>query len=248
MNSKNSDLSPAQIVEHDQSSPTEAGLLLTALRLLVGGTMEGADELVRRLKERQQLLEQSPAAKTVIIPAGETDHERLRYALIGLLFETPGQVQRGLSTVSGQGKRAAKLATNVTRPFTRSRLLRPLLRPAQRQVDKLLKQRDDLWDRLIDLGREQEQQGRSLARETTAATVDEVFNYLAGKPEIRDLVQQQSVGLTQEFVNELRRRTAAVDARVDSLVGRGGTGTEPPLVEATTAGQSPKTNARWRAK
>ena len=41
--------------------------------------------------------------------------------------------------------------------------------------------------------------------------VNEVLDYVAQKPEIRDLVQDQGVGMAEEMVGTLRERSTGVD-------------------------------------
>jgi hypothetical protein len=49
--------------------------------------------------------------------------------------------------------------------------------------------------------------------------MDEVLDYLAEKPEIRQLVQQQGVGLVAELVEQVRERAAEADDLVDRMSG-----------------------------
>jgi hypothetical protein len=198
------------------------------LRLLVGGVLEGSDELLRRLQERQQAIEQHPVTSAPrVISQDEADIERLRYALIGLLFETPGAINRGLARAVENTERAGNTVSRLAGPVTRSRLFRPVRRRYQRLVTR----REATLNRLVELGRLEAQRGRVLARGTVTETVDEVLEYLADSPEIRDLVQQQGVSLTTEVVDELRRRVAAADRLLDSVLRRGGPGSPPAVVD-----------------
>ena len=200
----------------------------TLLRLLVGGALEGSDELLRRLHERQQAIEQHPVNSAPrIISQDEADIERLRYALIGLLFETPGAINRGLARVVENTERAGNTVSRIAGPVTRSWLFQPV----RRRYQRLVARREATFNRLVELGRLEAQRGRVLARGTVTETVDEVLEYLADSPEIRDLVQQQGVSLTTEVVDELRRRVAAADRLLDSVLRRGEPASPPPVVE-----------------
>ena len=202
--------------------------VLVLLRLLVGGVLEGSDELLRRLQERQQAIEQHPINSAPrVIAQDEADIERLRYALIGLLFETPGVINRGLARVVENTERAGNTVSRLAGPLTRSRLFRPVRRRYQRMVTR----RETTLNRLVELGRLEAQRGRVLARGAVTETVDEVLEYLAGSPEIRDLVQQQGVSLTTEVVDELRRRVASADRRLDSVLRRGEPASPPAVVD-----------------
>ena len=52
-----------------------------------------------------------------------------------------------------------------------------------------------------------------------------MLDYLAQKPEVRDLVQQQSVGVAGELVRSLRTRSTDMDSyledRANAILGRG---------------------------
>jgi hypothetical protein len=60
----------------------------------VGGAVIGADELLRRSRQRQAEIQQSVAHKMVITPYSELERNRRRHTLIGLLFETPEVMSR----------------------------------------------------------------------------------------------------------------------------------------------------------
>jgi hypothetical protein len=187
--------------------------LLLLMRLGIGGAAEGVDELLRQLKVQQQKLDRASAAGITTLPERETELERLGYALIGLLFETPGFVAHGLTAVGQTVHQASAQVSRLTGPLFNSRLLRPL----QGRYQTMVAQGQARLERLARSGRLEEQTSRRLARETATELVDELLAYLADKPEIRQLVRQQSAGLTQEVVGKLRQRTAAADERLAGL-------------------------------
>jgi hypothetical protein len=189
--------------------------LLLLMRLVIGGTAAGIDALLQRLKEQQQKLDQVKGASITLVPEDETELERLRCTVIGLLFETPEFVANGLTTVGRTAHKASDLVSRVTGPLFNSRLMRPL----QRRYETMVAQGEARLERLAESGRLEEQTGRLLAREAATEIVDELLAYLAHKPEIRQLVQQQGAGLTQEVVGQLRQRTAAADERLAGLAG-----------------------------
>jgi hypothetical protein len=198
----------------DEPQP-DLDALMGLMRLLVGGAMEGVDELFRRLKEHQIELKQNQAAAITIYPDDETDLERLRYALIGLLFETPQVMARSLSTVGQTTTKATNLITRMISPVTNSRLMRPV----QNRYDTVAARGEEMLERLVESGWSEEKAGRLLARNASAEVMDELLAYLAEKPEIRQLVQQQGVGLAGELVEQIRGRAAAADNLVDRISG-----------------------------
>lgn len=202
--------------------------LLTLMRLVVGGTLEGTDEIMRRLKEHQAEVKRSQVVNLPIYSTAESDAERLRHALVGLLFEAPEVVARNLSKMQADTQRATERVSKLTRPITNSWFARPF----KRQIEKVSARGEAFVDRLAHIGRIEAQNGRLLARATTAEALDEILGYLAEKPEIRQLVQQQGLSLTEEVVNALRKRTAEADNLIDRITRRQRVD-PPPVVDAS---------------
>ena len=122
-------------------------------------------------------------------------------------------MQEGLSTAGRVSNKATGFAARVINPIASSRLMRPV----RQRTDRLIAQGQARVDRLLERGRAEEQAGRALARRATASGVDELLDYLAHKPEIRDLVQQQSMGMADEMMGELRNRSIAADALAERI-------------------------------
>ena len=57
------------------------------LRLLIGTAAEGSDELLRRARLWQAEMDKSDPSRMVISPENETEAARLRYTLVGFLFQ-----------------------------------------------------------------------------------------------------------------------------------------------------------------
>lgn len=184
--------------------------LQTGLRLLVGGVLEGAEELNCRLKAARAELELETA--TTVDP-DETDLDRLRYALVGALVQTPEMVQQGLTTANRASRKVTGLVTKVTNPIISSWVMRP----ARRRYERFVARGEARFQRLLDRGRAEELSGRALVRRITANGLDELLDYLAQKPEIRALVQQQSRGMADEMMGEIRDRSATADALAERI-------------------------------
>ena len=213
MNQRNARRVPPRPVSSDLRRNRKARVedLQTMLRVLVGGVMEGTDELMRRLKAAQAELESNTVTTTV--DPNETDLDRLRYALISTLIQTPELMWEGLTTAGQVSNKATNFVSKVVGPVASSRLMRPV----RQRTDRLIARGQARVDRLLELGRAEEQAGRALARRATASGVDELLDYLAHKPEIRDLVQQQSIGMADEMIGELRNRSTAADALAERI-------------------------------
>lgn len=191
----------------------------TLASLLLGSAAEGSEQFARRLKQWQagadrsgnQIYSESP---------DETDRERLRYALIGLVAAAPGAAQKTFTTALQASDSAYTLISNALRPVTNSRISRPF----QRRYDRYAAHGAEIVDRWIDTGRAAEQRSRALARQAAFEGEDEVMTQVIGvlatKPEVRDLITQQSVGMAEEVMNQLRARTYVSDAKWENRIRR----------------------------
>jgi hypothetical protein len=199
------------------SPETKRDSLRTFMRLLVGGAVIGADELLRRSRQRQAEIQQSVAQKMVIAPYSELERNHRRHTLIGLLFETPEVMSSGLAKVGRVSGAATGLVGKVLGPIANSRLARPV----KRRYDNLVARGESTLERWAERGRVEEQVSRALTEQTIAELVDdvmaEVMTQLAQKPEVRELLQQQSVSLAGEVIGEVRQRTASTDALLERL-------------------------------
>ena len=179
------------------------------MRLFVGGTLEGADGLLRRLRQWEA---STPPGAT--ITAGETPADRRRYALVGLLVESAAWARFGVDA-----------ARRLSRPFARllfvdvPAILR--LTPAEpliARVDARVARQRATLDRWIKVGREEERRGRLLARLAGSSTMDELLDELAHNPALRELIEQQSAEVAGTAVDEVRERTLSADIWLEKLV------------------------------
>ncbi len=92
-------------------------------------------------------------------------------------------------------------------PLTGSRALRPV----NSRLDQVVARGERIVNDWIDTGRRGEKTSQVLLQQTTDEVVGEVVDMLASRPEIRELVQQQSMGMVDELTDELQGRAAAVE-------------------------------------
>jgi len=190
----------------DQQEEQEFRILL---RFLIGSAVEGNDELWRRARHWQAEVDKARSSETTISPAGETEANRLRYALIGLFFETIDGWSGRLKSIQQTTGHAYQTVTRLVDPVMSSRLLRPV----RHTVDHVVSRGESVVESWIQTGRREEQLSRSLVRDQAYEDiVDAVLDYMAQKPEVRDLIQDQSVGMAGEIVGELRERSTDVDS------------------------------------
>lgn len=196
----------------------EADLSRAVVRLLVGSALLGTDELQKRLRAWEDALRAAPPAP----PSGEpvSEAELLRYAFIGLLFEAHDQARKGANELFDSVVQAGGAALARLGPLLGSPLLRPLAGPLLRQVDEWVESSAERTARLARLGQREEQHSRLLAERVYAEALDDFIGYLAENPELRALVQSQSVSLATEVQNRFRQTTVDLDVGAEAVVRR----------------------------
>jgi len=118
-----------------KQSESEFDTVQTLMRLVIGGAAEGADEVMRRLKDRHEELSRTAETRVTISP-DETELDRLRYALIGLMVQTPEAMSNGFSAIEQASGKANRWVSKVMGPIANSRLMRPV----QRRYDEMVSQ------------------------------------------------------------------------------------------------------------
>jgi hypothetical protein len=138
----------------------------------------------------------------------------LRYAAIGLIFETQDRIGRSLRTAG----RFIRMTNRVTSPFIRPLIVSRLLSPARNQFGLLVQRGEQEVQKWIAIGREEDPHSRDLADVALYDTVDFWIDYFAESPEVVDLVTSQSISFAEEVVEEVRERTVSADNFLESLV------------------------------
>jgi hypothetical protein len=181
-------------------------------RLLVGGGADLSDVFLRLLEAwESQVLDQHQAT---IVEEEEDLGDILRYLLIGIAFQSQRQVRSTAGTVGSWLLGAANTTAAVTGPIRRSWLLAPARRTAGAITNRL---EDHIAD-LVSEGRAEEFVGRLMAETALQDSVSWVMDYIAENPEIRDLVQTQAIGFTEEIAIGVRERSITADNVLDGLL------------------------------
>jgi hypothetical protein len=206
-------LQPAALVSGEQGDED----LKFLLRLLIGSAVEGSDEFRRRARLWQAEMSVSDPSRMVISDDDETGAANLRYSLIGFLFHSVDAGYKSISFLERASSRAYSLVSRAFAPLTKSRFWRPV----QDRFDLYGSVGETIvssWNRT---GRREEQVSRALARKQAYnEIVNDIIAYLAQKPEVRDLVQQQSVGMVEEIVGDIRERSSEFDSQLEDRVYR----------------------------
>src|SRR5215467_7329348 len=181
------------------------------LRLMVGGMLFGADELRDRLRRWEEAT-YLPTQATPPQPASAS----LGRALIGLAFETETRVRRGATAMLA---RLVRLADDGNLAYARLAwsVRGTPLDLIRRRLDEMLFLTLEAIDRWTARGWIEEQQGRRLAAQATASVIDELLDYMARNPEVRQLIEQQGIGMADSAVDEVRERTVSADQWVERI-------------------------------
>lgn len=211
-------LAPAQPVE----SAPETDAVESLLRLVVGAAALGTDELLKRLREWEAEVLYNPY-RSAPLP-NETPAVRARYALIGLVFLASRAARETAVDFANYSEKQASNAYHLLSGFARTPVIGILARPMKAGVDALLRTRDRELERWIRIGRVEERDGRRIAamgvEELSRELVDTISKNEKLKTAISNLVQQQSLDLTGEIVDDLRQGAKDADDRLEAAIWR----------------------------
>lgn len=188
---------------------------LAVLRLLIGGLLVGGDELRRRLRQWEATAHSVPSTTALQTVPQSLRHApgsaSLRYALIGMLFDTETRMRQRFSTMLGRFARLSEETEYLYVTSVEPALSQTPLDPVLMRLDEMLYAARGAVDRWTTRGWLEEQRSRGIARQATVSVVDELFDYMARNPQVRELIEQQGTSLAGEAVDEVRERTASAD-------------------------------------
>jgi hypothetical protein len=161
----------------------------------------------------QTMIQVAPEPETGERPA-ESAQDLLRYALIGLAFDTGERLEAGIHTFDRLTRLVGDLSEPLFSPIYKSRMLSPF----RRNFESLVQRGQDEVDRWIVIGRTEESNSRLLAQTAIIESVDEGVEYFAANPEVQNLVQTQSISLAGELITEVRERSVSADTFLEGLV------------------------------
>lgn len=181
------------------------------LRLVVGSAMTGKDAFTKRLRQMQSAQE-SVKPETIIVDENETSRDQLKYLLLGILFETPDLLQRGLVTAEQASSKVYGFFSKLFSPLTNSWAFSPV----KGQYDNAAERGEKVVDRLIMKGRVEEQNSRRiLQQQAIDDLVNEFLEYLLLKTEIQGLIEEAGIGVAGGVVDEFRDQSSNVDLILD---------------------------------
>lgn len=168
------------------------------LRLIIGGVIIGREEITRRFQESQSQTQVPPTILNEETPV-ESERDRARYAMLGVMANSSAALDRNLSLLGRVSNRLFRGMQRVTRPLTDSRMMRPIQRHYQRFSDR----GQDVVSGWIAAGRREEYLSRQLVQDTATEAIEETLDYLAESPEMDELVHQQSGDLLDDVFDDV---------------------------------------------
>jgi hypothetical protein len=181
------------------------------LRLAVGSVLTGKDAYAKRLR-RMQSVQQTAKPESIVIDENETLHDQLRYLLLGMLFEAPDLLQRGLVTAEQVSLKVYGLFSRLLSPVTNSWVFTPM----KGQYNSATARGEEIVDRLIMKGRIEEQNSRLiLQQQAIDDLVNEVLQYVLLRTEIQQYIEEAGIGVAGGVVDEFRDQSSNVDSILD---------------------------------
>ncbi|MCP4167098.1 MAG: hypothetical protein GY759_14595 [Chloroflexi bacterium] len=186
-----------RIVKPEEKVP-EITTYRSLMRLLVGGAIEGGDELMQRLRawEAEHLPAEGERQGQKVDP-DETAMQRARYALVGLLYEAPEIAITSALNLYETSERVGNVLESLVGPVADSWAMRPV----RKRYDRLQARAGLAIERWVATGRVQEPYGRAMARDLVPEVIDDVVIELTDNKEIETLIKVQ-VGHYLDYLNE----------------------------------------------
>lgn len=211
--------------------------LRSLTRLLLGGFLVGSEELANRMNTWEETVPDEPPGAE---PHAEGDQESedieslpddlpppaqgksqdlledtpLDEVAIGLLFSAGEKISESLIRISRLGTRITYLASPLTKRLPKPKSQNLL----NNTFDKLVKRGEQEVHQLSTMGKQEKVRSKQIFNTASHNTVDDSIDYLTQNKELQELVQQQSTGLAEEIMEELRERAFSLDILIESAV------------------------------
>jgi hypothetical protein len=216
--------------ERTTEEKPQDGRLGTLARLSLGATLLAVEALSTGLQqvEEQEATPTAPEERpieSVLIPAEEWDtalrHELEsppRQVALGFALDTQSRLSRTARAILRQGDRVVGTVDRALSPVLSSRALSPARGPFESLVERGQAQVKH-WR---DLGRAEEARSRALVQDATEQLIDTSVGTVSSDPRtqkiVQEIIQQQSLGMADEAIEEVRERTVTGDMLLERPV------------------------------
>ncbi len=144
----------------------------------------------------------------------ENRKNQIKYALLGVVLSSPELFAKRFRKTRSLTDRLLRKASSITRPLSSSRIMAPL----NNGFDKLVQRGETIVQEYAEIGRRGEKFSEVYTNQTFENLVDKTVDNVASRPEIRELVQQQSLGMAEELSEEIHDRFSAADSILERIV------------------------------
>jgi hypothetical protein len=184
------------------------------LRAIVGSTLLAVVNAGAALQDIAATQLSGPATAAAPLPPRSA-----RHVLIGALAVGPAWVNQQMTQLARRGRGA--MAGGVQRASRPLRFAARLLPTEEiRRWSNLVRSRAAaIALDLAEVGRREERSARALANAAVNSGVTRIFDRIAGSPQLRSLVREQSAGMGRLALDDLRAQSARADGFAESLVG-----------------------------
>jgi hypothetical protein len=209
--------------ERTAEEKPEDARLGTLARLAVGAASLAVEALSSGLRqvEEQEAPQAAPEERpieSVLIPAEEWDtalrHELEsppRQVALGFALDTKSRLTRTARAIVRQGNRVVGTVDRALSPVLSNRALSPARGPFESLVERGQTQ-VKYWR---DLGRAEEARSRAMVQNATEQAIDTTVETVSSDPRtkkiVQEIIQQQSLGMADEAIEEVRERTVTGD-------------------------------------
>ena len=200
-------------VSSDPAADTPDGdVYKTLVKIVAGGIGEGLD----RLMQASENLEESEleASPEVVGPFGTNP---LAMAVVGFAYELPEQVGAAAVSVSrtfAPLTAVARVALNTGAAFAEATGIASLVAEVTQPTRIAL---GEEYARLVRVGSAEYARGRVLSVGAFTGSVDAIVSYLSESDEVKELVREQTLGMTGAAVQEIRETGAAADGLTEGI-------------------------------
>ena len=200
-------------------------------QLVVGGAIQGVEELMDRLETWEHEIDQDPVetipAEMVVYDVVDEstlvensgfepllDSTNTRHVVVGLIFDSQTKLEQRLASLGRFERRTSRRLLAPFEPLGRSRFGRYF----NSHFEGLVRRGESEVARLAEIGKIEEYRSRKLALTATTETVDTSIDYLTDNEELQELITMQGVGIAGEALEEVRERTVSADDFFESVV------------------------------
>ncbi len=140
----------------------------------------------------------------------ETEADQARLVLLGMVVDAQNRIEQLLP----RNPKPPAFITAMLHEYETN----PALHGLREQVDALAARGERELHRLMEVGRAEEEHSQVLFQTAIRTTTESTIHGITTNQEVRELVQQQSIGIATEIIEEIREHGISLDSFVERTV------------------------------